>query len=79
MYYLPLVVTVKFSLRNHAWQERESKRLEEEEMVDGTDAIAAAIQQHQLVVQQEAGWMNTQHLAHTSPSHSENSIEDSQR
>ena len=47
--------------------------------MDGTDAIAAAIQQHQLVVQQQAGWMDTQHLAHTSPSHSEISIEDSQR
>ena len=62
-----------------SWQESECKRLEEEEMVDGADAIAAAIQQHQLVVQQQAGWMDTQHLAQTSPSHSENSIEDSQR
>ena len=45
----------------------------------GTDAIAAAVQQHQLVVEQQAGWMDTHHLAQTSPSHSENSIEDSQR
>ena len=41
-----------------------------------TDAIAAAIQQHQLVVQQQTGWVDTQHSAQTSPSHS---IEDSQR
>ena len=45
----------------------------------GTDAIAAAVQQHQLVVEQQAGWMDTHHLAQTSLSHSENSIEDSQR
>ena len=62
-----------------SWQESERRRLEEEEMVDGTDAITAAIQQHQLVVQQQAGWIDAQHLAQTSPSHSENSIEDSQR
>lgn len=51
----------------------EGKKVEEE-MVD--DDVSAAAVQHQ----QPTGCIDTQHLTHTSPSHSENSVtEDSQR
>ena len=57
----------------YAWMQNECKRVEEEMVDDDVSAAAATHQQPTVSV-------DTRHLTHTSPAHSENSVnEDSQR